>query len=83
MRRMHPGEVSEGLYPMGLDPILKQGNEGAVEEEEGAVKRHYPFSPAPLGEGGGRRVWGEVKPGKKVGGKCDFMSHYPAVTIWQ
>lgn len=37
---------------MGLHPILKQGKEGAVEEEEGAVKRRYPFSPLPLGEGG-------------------------------
>lgn len=55
---------------MGLDPILKQGKEGAMEEEEAAVKRHYPFSPDSLSEGGGRRVWHEVEPGKKVGGIC-------------
>lgn len=54
---------------MGLDPLLKQGKEGAMEEEEAAMKRHYPFSPDPLSEGGGRRIWGEVEPGKKVGGK--------------
>lgn len=31
VRRLRSGEVSGGLYPIGLDPILEQGKEGAVK----------------------------------------------------